>query len=474
MGGILSGREPQSVLAHFEDICSIPHGFNCEAALGAHIAALAESLGYAALTDEAGNVFVTVPASMGFENAPPLLVQGHLDMVSVGLMPTEPVRLVVDGDVLRADNTTLGSDNGIGVAIMLALMTDGEVSHPKLELLFTTGEETGLTGVKAFDMSRITARRMINMDCGDPDLMVTGGAGIARYALKRRAERSPFFGKVLNIEITGLLGGHSGIDIDQNRASAGDLAGRLLFALAERVPVRLVSMSVDSAGGIPDSARLALALPSENARAALDIFADEYAAFKSETRDTDGGFRMTASESAAECFAASVEDTRAIADMLLLAPYGVIRRSEREPFKPRCSAMLHTASYTDGSFSGELSVRANLDAYADACLKRLRAASRLTGFELTVQSSAPAWPENADSELRRVCGEAFSELYGRQMRETVIHGLVEVGVIRRAIPEMDCIGFAPLARGAHTREERLYLDALPAFWEHFKAVLRKL
>ena len=204
---LLEGFEPQRVLRHFEDLCAIPHGSGHEEALADHIAALAAKRGLETVRDAKGNVFVRVPATPGYENAAPFLLQGHLDMVlakedGVDIdLEREPVRLILEGNVLRADRTTLGADNGVGLCNMMALMEADDLIHPELELLFTVEEETGMGGIKSFDMSLLRSRRMINMDCGDPDVLVMGAAGCAKYSLERKCESAPVSGAALQITI---------------------------------------------------------------------------------------------------------------------------------------------------------------------------------------------------------------------------------------------------------------------------------
>lgn len=528
---LLEGFEPRNVLRHFEDICSIPHGTGHEAALRSHIIMLAEKNSLFHEQDQAGNLLVRVPASAGDEGAPPFLIQGHMDMVLAKEpwverdLVTEPVELVLEGNILRADGTTLGADNAVGLCHMMALMETEETSalrHPPLELLFTVEEETGLTGIRKADLSRIRSRRMLNMDCGDPDCLVIGAAGSCKYDLSAGFPISPADGSLLCIEILGLRGGHSGIEAGKNRASALELGGRLLSALCDKIPVRLVSLeSSPAAGGFPRWMKLMISVPSgpnpvmlsgsDAIETAEQVLSFQNDVFLRELAETEPGYQMKVTKIKTGSFvpasslrvslpqhaadrsgtltsfhesendeeslvpAASAEATRALADFLLLVPFDALRRDPGHPVRVLCSALLTGASFQEGTFRGLFSIRANRDFYRDAAISRLRALCRLTGITASLCSEpTPAWIERENSPLRSLCLEVYRDLYGEEMRVQVENGAVEVSVIQAAIPEMDAIGFAPRSRGAHTTDEHLDLETMPAFWSLLTALLCRL
>lgn len=558
---LLKDFEPRTVLRHFEDICAIPHGTGHEAALRSHIAELASEYGLSSEQDEAGNLLVQVPASTGCETAPPFLIQGHLDMVLAGEpwverdLIKEPVKLVLEGNILRADGTTLGADNAVGLCHMMALMElsregssaaelpGAELSamefsaakspamgfsaagssafrHPPLELLFTVEEESGLTGIRKADLTRIRSRRMLNMDCGDPDCLVIGAAGGSKYLLSGEFPLLPvcpvgnsngktgdkYMGKTsdtsdkstgnmegktggksacktfsktdecgLHIEISGLRGGHSGIEAGRNRASAVELTGRLLSALCDRLPVRLSSMeSPPAANSFPRWQKTTLSIPASRLDEAKQILSLTDQSFRRELAGLEPDYRMLVSACEVSS-AASAADTRALADFLLLVPCGALRRSTDRPDWVLCSALLSSASFTDGGFKGFFSIRANRDFYRDAAAQRLDALCRMAGLEASLTAEpTPAWVETDHSPLRDLCLTLYRDLFGQEMRVQVENGSVEVSVITAAIPDMDAIGFAPRSRGAHTTDEHLYLETMPVFWSLLTALLSRL
>lgn len=478
---LLEGFEPQRVLRHFEDLCAIPHGSGHEAALADHIVGLAARKGYETYRDACGNVFVRVPATPGHEHAAPFLLQGHLDMVlakedDVDIdLEKEPVRLILEGNVLRADRTTLGADNGVGLCNMMALMDADDLIHPELELLFTVEEETGMGGINHFDMSLIKSRRMINMDCGDPDVLVMGAAGGAKYSLERKCESAPVSGAALQITIGGLQGGHSGIEVGKNRASAIDLGGRLLTALCDSLPVRLAGLDTPIVGnGIPKKMVLTVVVPREKEAEALAICRECDRVFAVEVSGIEADYRMDVTRCAVET-AASEADTRALADFMLMVPYEAIRRSHINPKWVLCSGLLTLVNYADGEFSGKFAIRANRDSYRDATVARFQALCRMTGVEAQqLAPFSPAWPEREVSPFRETCLQLYRELFGGEMVIQVEHGGVETAVIAKEIPDMDIVGFAPKSRGAHTTKEHLFVETVEPFWQMLVALLERL
>ena len=478
---LLEGFEPPRVLRHFEDLCAIPHGSGHEEALADHIVALAQKGGHEVYRDSMHNVLVRVAATPGYEKAAPFLLQGHLDMVlakdeGVDIdLEREPVRLILEGNVLRADRTTLGADNGVGLCNMMALMEADDLIHPELELLFTVEEETGMGGIESFDMSLIRSRRMINMDCGDPDVIVIGAAGGAKYSLERKCESTPVSGAALRIEVSGLLGGHSGIEVGKNRASAMDLLGRVLSGLCTELDVRLAAMESPTVGnGIPSRLSVTVVVPEAQREEAEAICRSYDKAFAAEVNGIEPGYVMTVTEAVAAA-AMSAEDTRALADFMLLIPYEAIRRSHINPKWVLCSGLLTQANYEDGLFTGKFAIRANRDSYRDAAVERFTALCRITGVEATLLAPySPAWPEKADSPFRDMCRDLYRELFGSEMVVQVEHGGVEPAVIAREIPEMDIVGFAPKSRGAHTTKEHFFVETALPFWQMLTALLERL
>ena len=270
--------EPQRVLRHFEDICRIPHGSGNEHILAEHIIALAKKHKLEVIQDLTGNILIRKPATCGNEHIPSLLFQGHMDMVCIKNedcdldMVNEPIKLILDDNILRANGTSLGADNAVGLCNMLAVMAADDLTHPPLELLFTVQEEIGLVGIRKFDMNQIKSRRMLTMDCGDPDSMVIGSAGTLKANISKQCCIEPLCGITYKVTIKGLIGGHSGIETGKNRASAVELIGQALDCLTEDMPINLISIGVEGTGNsIPKAAECIVAISPENIEKAAKV-----------------------------------------------------------------------------------------------------------------------------------------------------------------------------------------------------------
>ena len=477
---VLEGFAPQNVLRHFEDICAIPHGTYHEAALGAHILSLAERNALPVRQDAAGNILVNVPAAPGCEQAAPLLVQGHMDMVCVKEddvdidMEREGLHLIVEGNILRADRTSLGADNAVALCHMMALMEPHDFPHPPLELLFTVEEETGLTGIQKFDLSWLKARKMINMDCGDPDVLVVGASGGQRFSMQRPCAVMAAEGSAIAVEISGLKGGHSGLEIGKNRGNAIEMGGRVLAALCSVMPTALGEMYVRGNRNIPAHIYLSVTVPCDRAAEAKEIIGRMDGCFREELEQVDPGYTMTVTD-VVLTQTATVEDTQALADLLLLLPHDAIRRDSNDPGCVLSSALLVDAKYSDGVFFGYFPMRYSLQAYHKAMVARLEAMCRLCGAVLKRENQgSPPWVKAETSALRDICVQVYAQMYGEPMKVEVENGGVEPSIVTNRMPDMDAVGFAPKSRGAHTTKEHLYLDTMEPFWNYFKAVLAAL
>ncbi|MBO7699455.1 MAG: beta-Ala-His dipeptidase [Eubacteriaceae bacterium] len=479
---ILEGREPSIVFRQFEDICAIPHGSGNEKALGEHIISIADEYGYSHEKDEIGNILVRIPASKGCESAPSMCIQGHMDMVlakkeGVSLdMDTESVELVLEGDVLRANGTTLGADNAVGLCNMLAVMRSPGLPHPALELLFTVQEERGLVGMRAFDPSKLRSRKMLNMDMGDPGLLEISSAGTSKIHFRKEYEtrRIPLGYLTFKVSVSGLRGGHSGLEIGKNRGDGVVIVSRILSEVLDRsensVLCALASPQVSA--GIPSFASFTIALPAEDSHILGEV-RDEFERILSHELPDDPDMALTVSPVRVEnCLAR--QDSLTVSDFLLCVPNGVFRRSEEHLNWITSSSTLAIIELRDGAFYGYMSYRVNDDLFRENIEVRLRSTCRLCGIGMELVPGAPAWPESRDSSLRKTAKKVYRELFGEEMTEDSCHGSVEVSVIAQAVPEMEIIGTAPYSRGAHTPDEWLDLTSIGPFWEWLKKLLEAL
>lgn len=478
---ITANYEPQIVLKYFEDICRIPHCSGNEKVLGDFIISLAKKQLLEVVQDAKGNILIRKPGTSGNENLPSFLMQGHMDMVCVKKdccnldMSSENIRLILENNLLRADGTSLGADNAVGLCNMLAVMTGDNFPHPPLEFLFTVEEETGFTGIRNFDMSKIKSRRMLTMDCGDPDTMVIGGAGSVKAYFSKECSMEILCGNPYKIAFYDLTGGHSGIEAGKNRASAIELIGRAIEYLSE-LQVNLVSIRTEKINGsIPRTAECIVMIRDENIEKSIDLMDKLHKDVCTEYQDTetDLKFEFSVAEVSEKMMLSSL-DTKDIADFLLLMPYGVQKRSMDNLNWVMCSSLITSAECKDGYFTGKFSVRANMDELKYSVYKKVQKICELSRVKLEKYDDVPAWPMKRGSMLQKLCQDIYRGLFKQELTVEPIHGGVEAGIISLSIMDMDIVGLAPKSRGAHTVDEHLFLDTMEPFWRFLTELLKNM
>lgn len=466
--------KPQRVLQHFEDICRIPHGSTNEKNLGDHIINLAKKHNLDFFQDSIGNILIRKPATCNKNHDTyPLLFQGHMDMVCVkddGCkldMENEAIELILDDNILRANGTSLGADNAVGISNMLAIMVADDLIHPTLEFLFTVQEEIGLVGIQKFDMSQIKSTRMITMDCGDPDKMVISSAGTLRFHIKKQCKVEPICGISYKIIINGLIGGHSGIEIGKNRASAVELIGRVLNYLSASITINLVSIRTkDTNSNIPKALECVIIFKQEDVKNANKLIDKIYSNIYKEYSDIETTLKLDFNvvdliEETMICR----KDTQEIIDFLVLIPYDVQNRSMVNLEWILCSSLLSFVNLNDDFLTGKFAIRANIDELKYNVYMQVKRICYLCNIELEQYDEIPAWQNKPNSDFQSLCIKTYKELFNEVLQAEPIHGAVEASFISFAIPNMDIIGIAPKSRGAHTTNEHLYIESMQPFWD---------
>lgn len=486
-----------SAMSFFYRISAIPRGSGNEAGIADFLVSFAEERGLFCVRDEENNVFIKKPASAGCEGAEPVLLQGHTDMVcekNSGTehdFLTEPLKLKLDGDTLYAEGTTLGADDGTAVALMLELLDDKNAVHPPLECLFTTAEETGLTGAKAFDCSLITASRMLNLDSETEGEAVAGCAGGARISYRRELMRAaaPMTHKQVIISLSGFAGGHSGADIDLGRANANRVLAELLAELYDKRPFMLRSVSGGSAdNAIPREAEAVLLTDEpELCESECKRF---FAALRPELTEADHSakLRVNVKSSASlvedgKLSAVSFADTAAVIAAMLLPPIGPLEHMTAAGAQiVKTSANLGIVSVDGESAELTYSLRSNVERGLEKLIERYFWLARSLGVEAELYSRYPGWQFSSGSALAALYRETYSRLNpGREARIAVIHAGLECGIISeklRNLPEnareLDIISIGPDIRDIHTPSERLSVASFERTCELVREMLLRL
>ncbi len=420
-------------------------------------------------------MIVYVKATEGYEDVPAFLLQAHMDMVAAKEegsnhnFLTDPISLhLVDDRYLYADGTTLGADNAVGMMNMLALMEDKTVVHPPLEMLFTVCEENGLIGIRKVDFSKISARRMINMDCGDPDVMCVSTAGAAQCLVKLPLTLTDISKELqlMEVNVGGLLGGHAGLMLDQGHYSAVTAMGRILCALGSSVPYNVVYINCNRISGIATEMKAVIAVRQDKVHAAAEAISQIEKKIKSEYADSETGFFVSVKEYKGNEYSQMADDisSKNAANLLYLMPYGVIKRDWKEKETILCSNNTMEVLFNEGCMQMDMMVRAPEDIAKEDVVSRIGTLSDLCKAELIVTDSFAGWPYRSDSTLQNLCHETYFELTGEKLKVEKHNSCAETGVIAGAIPEMDIVALAPLGRGAHTPKEHLDMATVEPFW----------
>jgi dipeptidase D len=434
--------------------------------------------------DKTGNVLIQVPATAGREKAPTVVLQGHLDMVCEKNADVEfdflkdPIELVREGDWLTAGGTTLGADNGVGVAIALAFMELEDVAHGPLELLFTVNEETGLNGARALEPDFVQGRLLFNLDSEEDGVFYVGCAGgkdaTITLPLKPASGAEPPL--CWRLEIKGLLGGHSGLDIIHNRGNAVRLLARALWALGQQIEYQLVSFNGgDKHNAIPREATALIVLPGEKSEEAKKILQDKLSRFREEFATAEPELELVIGPGEKTGAALSRAATSAAIDLLLGLPHGVQAMDRNMPGMVETSTNLARVRTTDsGELTALLASRSSVASALDGLVNQIAAVGRLAGGTVDLGEGYPGWQPNMKSVLLAKAGKVWQEVHGEEARFEVIHAGLECGIIGEKYPGMDMISLGPTIQAPHSPNERVSLGTVERLFEFTKAFLQAM
>ena len=477
--GVLSGLQPQAVFHFFEELCAIPHGSHNTKAISDYLVAFAEERHLKFRQDELNNVIIWKAPTAGYEHAPAVMIQGHMDMVAEKDadcpkdMEKEGLDLFVEGDVVGARGTTLGGDDGIAVAMALAVLDGNDIPHGPLECLFTVDEEVGMLGARGLDASDLTAKYMLNVDSEEEKVLTVSCAGSTRLVCTLPVERSAFRGTVCALTVDGLMGGHSGEEIHKCRANANILMGRALIELMNATDIRLISVW----GGAKDNAipRNAKALIAVEDLAAAKAAAEALnAAVKNEYRTADPDVQIGLAPAETDLVPLDENSTRRVATFLFCAPDGVQMMSAEVPGLVQTSLNFAQIYTEDTAVVCRFMIRSSLNSQAEEVARRVMAMARAMGGDATVPSAYSAWQYRPHSHLRDVMTDAFHTVYGTEPRIEALHASLECGILSGKMPELECISFGPDIVNDHTPRERLRVASTWRTWALLLEGLRRL
>ncbi len=484
MSDALANLSPRSVWGHFASLAAIPRPSGHEERAVGFVTSVGESIGVKPIRDGRGNVVLRVPATAGRERAATVILQTHLDMVCeknrdvAHDFDRDPIRPKVSGEWVQASGTTLGADNGIGVAAALAAATDRSVVHGPLELLFTLDEETGLTGAKDLDPAILTGRMLLNLDSEEDGVIFVGCAGgeDTLIDLKPAYRSGAFRDCALRLDVTGLRGGHSGLNIVENRGNALKLVARILSALVEEgIPFDLASIAGGSKhNAIPREAE-AIVVPESAAKPRIEAVTEKvWSGFRVELAKIDEGLRVSWSPCSDPPRVLTIADRDRLLRLLLALPHGVLGMSQDIPGLVETSSNLAVVKGTDNGLRVVTSSRSSVAPSLAYVLSQVRSVAALAGCAVTLKDGYPGWKPNLDSKALAVVREVYRKRWEREPQVTAIHAGLECGLLGEKVPGLDMVSFGPQIEGAHSPDERVNVPSVERFWGALAAVLDRL
>ncbi len=470
----------QAIFSYFEEIASIPHGSGNMEKITAYCLAFAQKNNLQAESDAAGNVIIRKAGTKGYENHAPVILQGHLDMVCQKTEENtidfdhDGLSLYTEGDFLRARGTTLGADNGVAISMIMALLTDTDAEHPPLEAVFTTDEEIGMIGAGKLDFSKLSARRMINLDAGGQDKLTVSCAGGSDLRVRVPLFREEVIGTKVTIHLRGLLGGHSGVEIDKGRVNAGVLAGRVLLETEKNAAFSLLSVR----GGDKANAIMPLAtieLVTKDKTSLLEAIEIALENIKAEISDREPQFApqvITGEEDTYSVLTKTSAD--AVMHVLLSMPNGVLDMSAKIEGLVETSLNLGILNTEADEMIAHYALRSSKASALQALSKRLSKIAAYEGWEHEAFGYYSPWEYNENSPLQALYKDVYQEQFGKEPVVEAIHAGLECGLFASNLKGLDCIAIGPNVYDVHTVHEKLSMSSTEAMYHMLINLLKKM
>ncbi len=482
MNPALENLEPKTLWKHFDRLASIPRASTKEAKAREYVLAQAARLGLPATSDAVGNIVIRKPAHPGRENAPMALLQGHLDMVceknegTAHNFDTDPIRLVRDGDWLKADGTTLGADNGVGVAAGLAVMESTDIAHGPLEFVFTIDEETGLTGAAEFPPGILKSKYFLNLDGEEKGTICIGcSGGLNTTAHRKVTLRAPKYGVAFRIKVSGLKGGHSGVDIHQGRGNAIRILARVLQTLLNRVPMEVADIKGGSARNvIPREATAVVLVDGVKEKELKSLVATLETENRVDLGGFDPGLQIAVDSVERPAQVLDAADAVKVVDVLASLHHGVLAMSPDIPGLVQTSTNLATISVKGDEVEIGSSQRSAIESSKQSAACMVATVCRLGGFDVNHSGGYPGWKPEPTSEIVKKLQAVYQDVFGEPTRLVAMHAGLECGVIGEKYPGMQMASFGPQIVDPHSPNERVELPSVETFWTYLKAVLERI
>lgn len=475
---VLENIEPQKVFHFFEEISQIPRGTYNTKAVSDYCLNFAKERELFVIQDEWNNIIIKKPGTAGYEASEPVILQGHLDMVCEKTAGSghdfmkDPIEIYVEDGYVKAKDTTLGADNGIAVAMALTLLDSKDIPHPPLEVVFTIDEEIGMTGALNIDLSQLEGTMLLNLDSEEEDVLIAGCAGGFRFVYSLPIETALVSGIKMELEIYGLKGGHSGVEIHKQRGNANKLAGRLLYHLSRQTDIALLEINGGSKDNVITSVNKSV-IVTEDAKAVKDAAADLLAKWRAEFGNDEPDLDIKVRVMEEGSFEAMSDATaKKVIQFIINCPNGVDEYSRHLAGMVETSDNLGVIATEEGNVRFMALIRSGMASKIEEFKERFICLAEILGGTYVFDSEYPAWTFKSESRIREITLNAFEHVYGRRPEVTEIHAGLECGLLSGKKPELDCISFGPNMIDVHSFNERLEIASTAKIWEALKEILK--
>ncbi len=477
---VIENLKPKLLWKQFDEIRKIPRCSKHEEKIREYVINFAKDHDLEYKTDDAGNVVLKKPASPGMEDKPTVVLQGHMDMVceknsDVDFdFSTDSIQLQKDGDKILAKGTTLGADNGIGLATSLAIMEDKDLKLGPVEALFTVDEETGLTGAFALDENMLTGKMLFNLDSEDWGVLTVGCAGGGNSDITLPIKKEKASGEGLKINISGLRGGHSGVDIHEQRANAVKLLTRILFKGEEKFDIKIASIKGgDKHNAIPREANAEIIVDESKKSDLEKMIKEEEKQILFEIKPIDPGFKVKISDTDVDSVL-DKESQNKFLNLLNGLPHGVYKMSYDIEGLAQTSTNLAKVTTDENSANVLLSSRSSIMSELEYLRDQIRAIAKLTGAKVEEEEPYPGWKPDMDSDILKISKKVYKDMYGEEPKVEAIHAGLECGIIGEKYPGMEKISIGPTIKYPHSPEEQVHVSTVEKFYDYLLEILREI
>ncbi|MBE6071292.1 MAG: aminoacyl-histidine dipeptidase [Clostridium butyricum] len=474
----------EKIFKYFSEISKIPRGSGNEKAISDYLLKFGQRLGFESIQDNANNIIIKKPATNGYENAPTVIIQGHMDMVCEKNKDKEhdftkdPIELVVKDDYIYANGTTLGADDGIAVAYAMAILDSNDIAHPALEVLITSDEEAGMSGAMALSPEHINGKIVLNLDNEEEGkLLVSCAGGIrTKSTLAIEWNNKKQDAKEFAIDIKGLKGGHSGMEIHLGKGNSNKIIGRILKNISNEIHFNLVSLDGGSKNNaIPREASAIISIDENDKDKLLSIISKITEELKNEFAVKDPDLSVDVNEVTSEISKVFSDDTtNRVVNLLYMYPNGVNTESADIKGLVESSTNIGVVTTENDEVAFDSAVRSSVFSLREDIVEKIKCITELTGGKFTSNAGYPEWPYKADSKIREICKDVFKKMYNKDAEIVAIHAGVECGLFKEKLGDLDMISFGPDLYDVHTPNEHMSISSVRRCYEYLLEVLKEI